>query len=95
MKPILPRKHGGTDDLDNLALACIKCNLHKGSNVAGYDPDTSALTGLFHPRCHRWEDHFRWDGVLLTGKTATGRTTLHVLQMNSDEQVQLRLIAYG
>jgi len=24
---IVPRIHGGTDDLDNLALACIDCNL--------------------------------------------------------------------
>src|SRR5436309_15778446 len=30
---ILPRSHGGTDDLDNLALACIDCNLHKGTNL--------------------------------------------------------------
>ena len=43
---ILPRKHGGTDHLENLALACIDCNLHKGSNVAGYDPETKQLTEL-------------------------------------------------
>lgn len=24
---IRPRKHGGTDELDNLALACIDCNV--------------------------------------------------------------------
>lgn len=27
---ILPRNHGGTDDLDNLALACARCNNEKG-----------------------------------------------------------------
>jgi len=74
---------------------CLKCNLHKATNVAGYDPDTGALTGLYHPRFHLWEDHFDWDGVFITGKTAIGRTTINVLQMNSEEQVQLRLIAYG
>ncbi|HEY2383109.1 MAG TPA: HNH endonuclease [Terriglobia bacterium] len=25
---IVPKSHGGSDDLDNLALACIDCNLH-------------------------------------------------------------------
>ena len=27
---IIPKTHGGSDDLENLALACIDCNLHKG-----------------------------------------------------------------
>lgn len=35
---IIPRAHGGTDHLDNLALACIDCNLHKGPNLTGLDP---------------------------------------------------------
>jgi len=26
---ILLKIHGGTDDMENLALACIDCNLHK------------------------------------------------------------------
>ncbi len=26
---VIPKKHGGSDDLENLALACIDCNLHK------------------------------------------------------------------
>ena len=87
---ILPKKHGGTDDLDNLALACIDCNLHKGSNVAGYDPDTGALSELFHPRRHTWTDHFDWRGIVIVGRTAIGRTTVEVLSLNSDEQLQLR-----
>src|SRR6266853_634204 len=35
---IIPKIHGGSDDLDNLALACIDCNLHKGRNLTGIDP---------------------------------------------------------
>lgn len=88
---ILPKKHGGTDGSDNLALACIDCNMSKGSNVAGYDPDTGVLTGLFHPRRHAWTDHFEWRGVQIFGRTAIGRTTIAVLNLNSEEQMQLRL----
>ena len=87
---IIPRIHGGTDDLDNLALACVDCNLHKGPNLVGIDPETERVTDLFHPRRHRWEDHFEWRGIYLVGKTAIGRTTVRVLNMNSEDQLALR-----
>jgi hypothetical protein len=87
---ILPRKHGGSDDLGNLALACIDCNLHKGSNVAGYDPETGQLTELFHPRSQSWQEHFERHGALIVGKTSIGRTTVDVLRLNAEERLQLR-----
>ena len=87
---IIPSIHGGSDDIDNLALACIDCNLHKGTNLTGIDPQTNELTELFHPRRQAWEDHFEWQGIYLAGKTATGRTTIRVLNINSEDQVALR-----
>jgi len=87
---IIPKVHGGTDGIENLALACIDCNLHKGTNLAGIDPQTSQLTELFHPRRQHWGDHFELLEVYLVGKTAIGRTTVRVLGMNSDDQVALR-----
>jgi 5-methylcytosine-specific restriction endonuclease McrA len=87
---VVPKSHGGTDDLENLALACIDCNLHKGPNLTGVDPLTQRVTELFNPRCHRWEDHFERDGLFITGKTAIGRTTVRVLNMNSEDQLTLR-----
>jgi hypothetical protein len=87
---IVPKVHGGTDDVENLALACIDCNLHKGTNLTGIDPQTSQLTELFHPRRHNWDEHFELQGVYIVGKTAIGRTTIRVLVMNSDDQVTLR-----
>src|SRR6266850_4803451 len=83
---IIPKIHGGTDDLDNLALACIDCNLHKGTNLTGIDPQTNEVTALFHPRRHDWYKHFELQGIYLAGQTATGRTTIRVLNMNSDDQ---------
>lgn len=87
---IIPRKHGGSDELDNLALACIDCNLHKGPNLTGIDPQTNEVTELFHPRRQRWSAHFVWDGISIVGQTAIGRTTVRVLDMNSDDQLALR-----
>jgi hypothetical protein len=88
---ILPRKHGGSDDLNNLALACVDCNLHKGSNVAGYDPETGQLTPLFDPRHQQWHEHFQRLGAFIVGKTSVGRTTVEVLQLNAEQQLQLRM----
>ena len=87
---IVRKKHGGTDDLDNLALACIDCNLHKGPNLAGIDPATGRLTQLFNPRIQAWSEHFEWAGIHIVGKTEAGRTTVHVLAMNSDDQLTFR-----
>src|SRR5215471_13636674 len=56
---IIPKKHGGSDDPDNLALACIDCNLHKGPNLTGIDPETNEVTELFHPRHHWWGNTLR------------------------------------
>ena len=87
---IVPKKHGGPDATDNLALACIHCNLHKGPNLTGIDPRTDEITQLFHPRLQRWKDHFEWAGIYLIGRTAIGRTTVRVLNMNSDDRLALR-----
>lgn len=88
---IRPRKHGGGDDPENLALACIDCNLHKGANLTGIDPQSGSITPLFHPRQQVWHDHFRWDGLRIVGTTDVGRTTVQVLGMNSEEQLELRM----
>lgn len=90
---VRPRKHHGGDELDNLALACIDCNLHKGPNVAGIDGETGNLTELFHPRQHLWSEHFEFRQALLFGKSAIGRVTVYVLNMNSEDQVALRALA--
>lgn len=88
---IVARKHDGDDSLDNLALACLNCNSHKGSNLAGIDPDTGLLTPLFHPRQHVWNEHFQRVGLFITGQTPIGRSTIQVLCLNSAERLLWRM----
>ena len=45
---IRPKKHRGTDEINNLALACIDCNLSKSSNVSGFDPDSIPIRTNSH-----------------------------------------------
>lgn len=82
--------HGGSTTSNNLALSCFPCNRFKGPNLSGIDPVTGRITKLFHPRRHRWMRHFRWLGGRLEGRTAIGRTTIRVLQMNDPRRSLLR-----
>jgi hypothetical protein len=87
---VVARQHGGSDVLGNLALACQRCNLHKGPNLAGIDPLTGETAALFHPRRDQWSDHFEFDGVRFRGLTAVGRATVAVLAMNDARRMELR-----
>jgi hypothetical protein len=88
---IVARQHGGTDDPSNLALACIHCNLHKGPNLSGLDPETGSLMPLFNPRLDAWGEHFALQGGIIVGLTPVGRTTVYVLAMNEGFQIDLRI----
>ncbi len=87
---ITAKQHGGSDDAENLALACHRCNLHKGTNLTGIDPQTGQVTPLFHPRRDQWSDHFTFRGVRIHGISAVGRATAQVLNMNDARRWELR-----
>lgn len=81
---------GGETCLDNLALACPSCNLHKADRIAAVDPATGRQARLFHPREDLWEDHFRWSGVRLMGTSDKGRATLTILRLNHPRRILIR-----
>jgi len=88
---VIPRQHGGVTRASNLALACPRCNAHKGPNLAGIDPATGELVRLFNPRRDGWADHFRWRGPRLIGRTAIARATIRVLTINHPDPVRIRM----
>ena len=85
---IIAKQHGGTDEADNLCLACSECNWAKGPNLAGLLG--GKLYPLFNPRKQSWHRHFRWEHTLLVGKTKTGIVTVQVLNINDPVRVMLR-----
>ncbi len=87
---VVAEKHAGETAQDNLALACPHCNRYKGSNIAGLDPASGQLVGLFHPRTDVWAKHFRFDGPRILGRTPTGRVTVQVLAMNAEDLLLFR-----
>ncbi len=87
---VRPKKHGGQDDHANLALACLRCNLHKGPNLSGIDPLTGSVVELFNPRTQVWDEHFAWKSEALLGLSPTGRASIVVMNMNTPERLLLR-----
>jgi hypothetical protein len=88
---IIARQHGGTAVLQNLALACFHCNRFKGPNIAGLDSVSGQLVRLFHPRNDVWTNHFQRDRAWILGISGIGRATVHVLAMNAEDLLQLRI----
>jgi len=87
---IIPRKHDGGDEELNLAQACHKCNLNKGTNLSGIDPVTKRIVTLFNPRIQVWKSHFEIREAVVYGLTECGRATIRVLMMNNESRVELR-----
>jgi HNH endonuclease len=92
MEHIFPRSLGGTDDQENLAASCYRCNEFKGAKTHAIDPDTDQLVELFNPRIQVWTEHFVWEnnGTLVTGLTNIGRATVIALRLNNETIVEAR-----
>ncbi|HLL88442.1 MAG TPA: HNH endonuclease signature motif containing protein [Tepidisphaeraceae bacterium] len=97
LEHVVARQHHGPTADHNLAMSCGKCNLKKGPNLSGLDPETGAAVRLFHPRNDRWEEHFHWSSAVQVGLTPTGRATVDVLGINQLPRVAFRaqLMANG
>lgn len=89
---IIPKALGGSDDEENLWLACRLCNSYKGIQTDAKDPVTNRKVKLFNPRQQKWSDHFTWtnDGTQITGLTPCGRATVLALQLNNPYAVTVR-----
>jgi HNH endonuclease len=72
------------DSLENLALACFHCNRRKSNKTDVLDAETNEIVSVFNPRFHIWKNHFEWskDAIYILSKTAIGRVTTELLQLN-------------
>lgn len=94
LEHIRPRSRKGMGSPHNLAFSCQGCNNHKYNRTNARDPVTGKNVRLFHPRRHRWTDHFAWtdDAAQIVGLTRIGRATVDALQLNRDTLVNLRRV---
>jgi exopolyphosphatase/pppGpp-phosphohydrolase len=89
---VIPINIGGSNNLDNLALACFHCNRRKGSKIKATDPQSKQEVNLYNPRLQYWGNHFIWsaDGLTIIGLTKEGRATINLLSMNRERVLNIR-----
>ena len=94
---IISEKHSGQTVESNLALACVFCNRHKGSDVATIIQETGRFCRLFNPRTDRWDGHFHLEGTRIVGLTEIGQGTAMLLGFNHPDRLLEReaLMAAG
>lgn len=85
---VIAQKHDGSTTAENLALSCLSCNRHKGTDLTTFDPATGEITPLFNPRTQIWSDHFLLDNnARLDGITPIGRATAKLLMFNTPTRI--------
>lgn len=91
---VIPKSLGGSDERENLAASCYRCNEFKGVKTDDIDPETNQLMPLFNPRLQMWGEHFAWanNGSHIIGLTPTGRATVVALRLNNDYAVAARIM---
>jgi HNH endonuclease len=87
---ITPQTRGGGDHLDNLCLACPRCNLMKSDRTTAVDPLDGSPVPLFNPRTERWRHHCEWDGYRVVALTPVGRGLVETLGLNEPRRLRIR-----
>ncbi len=89
---IRPIADGGSDDEENLWLACRNCNGFKHAKTKAIDPITKEEISLFNPRTQSWFEHFEFseDKTEIIGKTSCGRATVIALRLNFEQAINAR-----
>ena len=90
LEHVIPRSHGGSDDVENLAWSCPSCNLHKSDRVKIRPVGSNQQVDLFNPRRDNWSDHFEWDDHQIVGKTEVGAATVDALDLNHERRLKIR-----
>ena len=94
---IISKKHGGRNEPENLAYACLFCNRHKGTDIGSIHPNTGKLTRFYNPRKDRWGKHFQLNDVIIEPLTGIGEVTVRLFVFNNPERLLEReaLISIG
>lgn len=84
---IISLKHGGSSTPDNLAYACIFCNLQKGTDLGSINWQTRELVRFFNPRRDFWGEHFQLNETEIQSLTDIGEVTTRIFEFNSEERI--------
>jgi len=89
---IVSQKHGGGDELENLAYACPQCNQFKGTDLITFLDDYDNIVTLFNPRKQDWFEYFEVLEGEIIGKNKVAKATIKLLKINATERIIIREI---
>lgn len=84
---IISLKHGGNNDISNLALACALCNRYKGTDIGSIY--SGNFMRFFNPRIDIWTEHFRLDDSFIQ---PLGEITAKIFGLNNVDRIIERQI---
>ncbi len=84
---IIALKHGGKTTPENLALSCLSCNRHKGSDFATIDIVSCKIIRLFNPRQQVWQENFKENNGYIEGISEIGLATAKILKFNTQNRI--------
>jgi hypothetical protein len=87
---IVAQKHGGGNEIENLAYACPHCNQHKGTDMVTFVDDYNDVIRLFNPRIDDWYEHFETTIGEVYSETKIGKATIKLLKINDVDLIILR-----
>jgi hypothetical protein len=91
---VISLKHGGGNEIDNLAYICPHCNQHKGTDLTTFIDTYDNIILLFNPRKQLWVEHFYIENGLVVDKTVIGKATIKLLKMNDIDLIILRQLLF-
>jgi hypothetical protein len=89
---VVSLKHGGKNEIDNLAFACPQCNSYKGSDLATFIGEYQNIVPIFNPRYQAWGEHFEYSEGVVLARTLIGEATIKLLQFNGADRIIQRSI---
>ena len=89
---IISLKHGGSSEVENLALSCVFCNRNKGSDIGSVVANSTDFVRFYNPRTDIWSEHFRLSDVVIEPLTKIGEATVRILQINHEDKMLERVI---
>lgn len=84
---IISVKHGGSTTPDNLAYACIFCNIQKGTDLGSINWQNGELVRFFNPRRDFWGEHFQLNEMVIQPLTDIGEVTTRIFEFNNEERI--------
>jgi hypothetical protein len=86
---IISLKHGGTNDVENLAYCCPDCNYAKGTDL-GSILNNNELVRFYNPRLDKWDEYFKILNGTILPKNDIGKVTEQIFKFNEIDRLIFR-----